>query len=105
MARKPGVLIEPNNDPLDLGAKQVTISVEPEALIVSQDDLPTSEALDTIEVEIYRRQVQDGRAHWLSNGVAATKSNGEVRFSGLSAGAYKLFTHELMDRAIPRHFL
>jgi hypothetical protein len=105
MARKPGFLIEPNNEPLDPGAKQVTISVVPEALIVSQVVLPTSEALDTIEVEIYRRQVQDGRAHWLSNGVAATKSNGEFRFSGLSAGAYKLFTHELMDRAIPRHFL
>jgi hypothetical protein len=42
--------------------------------------------------------VQDGRARWLSNGVAATKSNGDFRFSELPAGAYKLLTHELMDR-------
>src|SRR5207302_327456 len=50
------------------------------------------------EVEIYRRQVQEGRAHWISAGRVWTRSNGEFRFTELAAGTYKLFTHELLDR-------
>ena len=101
MALKPGFLADPNEQPPNLqlsSAKEVTISLVPEALIVGHVALPTSEAPDPIEVEIYRRQVQDGRARWESGGVARTKSNGEFRFAGLSAGTYKLLTHELMDR-------
>lgn len=48
--------------------------------------------------EIYRRRVQNGRAHWVRAGGASTKSNGEFRFAELSAGTYKLLTRELMDR-------
>ena len=101
MARKPGFLADENNQSpnLQLGpeAKDVTISLVPEALIMGHVVLPTSEPPDRIEVEIYRRQVQDGRAHWVSGGMATTRSNGEFRFSELAAGAYKLFTHELLD--------
>jgi len=101
-ARKPGFLTDQNNQPqnvqLSPAAKEVTISLVPEALIVGHVVLPTSEAPDRIEVELYRRQVQDGRAHWVSGGGATTKSNGEFRFPELSAGTYKLFTHELLDR-------
>jgi hypothetical protein len=101
-ARKPGFLTDQNNQSqnaqLSPAAKEVTISLVPEALIVGHVVLPTSEAPDRIEVELYRRQVQDGRAHWVSGGGATTKSNGEFRFPELSAGTYKLFTHELLDR-------
>jgi len=101
MARKPGFLTDENNQwqNLQLGpeTKEITISLVPEALIVGHVVLPTSEPPDRIGIEIYRRQVQGGRAHWVSAGVATTKSNGEFRFSELAAGAYKLFTHELMD--------
>ena len=101
-ARKPGFL-DDQNDPALIsssipGGKDVTISLVPEARIVVHVALPTSEPPDPIEVEIYKRQVRNGRAHWVSAGVQASRSNGESRFSELSAGTYKLLTHELMDR-------
>ncbi|MGC2109690.1 MAG: hypothetical protein WA655_09245 [Candidatus Korobacteraceae bacterium] len=102
IARKPGFLTDQGNESLNLpmspATKEITISLVPEALIVGHVALPTSEAPDRIQVEIYRRQVQDGRAHWHSAGVATTKSTGEFRFPELSAGTYRLFTHELQDR-------
>src|SRR6202022_3828379 len=94
-------LADPNEQPPNpqlSSTKEVTIALVPEALIVGHIALPTSEAPDPIAVEIYRRQVQDGRARWESPGIARTKSNGEFRFAGLSAGTYKLLTHELLDR-------
>ncbi len=102
MAFRPDFLADGSNQVQNLQprpeAKDITIALVPEALIVGRVVLPTSEPPDRIVVEIYRRQVQDGRAHWVSAGTATTKSNGEFRFSELAAGAYKLFTHELMDR-------
>ncbi len=102
MARKPGYLIDPRHEGLNLQAtpttKEITISLVPEALVVGHISLPTSEPPDRIQLEIYRRQVQDGRAHWVSAGATISKSNGEFRFSEITAGTYKLFTHELMDR-------
>ena len=100
MARKPGYLTDENSQ-LNLqsgsSAKNVTISLVPEALIVGHVSLPTSEPPDRLQVEIYRRQVVNGRAQWISVGVTTTKSDGEFRFSELGAGTYKLFTHELLD--------
>ncbi len=52
-------------------------------------------AADPIEVELYRRQVRNGRAHWVSAGVQSTRSDGEFRFAELPAGTYKLLTHEI----------
>jgi hypothetical protein len=101
MARKPGFLPGDNNQPQyqpgEPSGQNVTITLMPEALIVGQVVLPTSEPPDRITVEIYRRQIQNGYGRWVSAGTTRTKSNGEFRFSELSAGEYKLFTHELMD--------
>jgi hypothetical protein len=99
-ARKPGFLTDERstqNSQQDT-SKELTISLTPEALVVGRVVLPTSEPSDTIELELYRRQVQEGRAHWVNAGSARTKSNGEYRFADLSAGTYKLLTRELMDR-------
>jgi len=102
MARKPGFL----NDPGGIGiqnlqldtSRDITIPLTPEALVVGRVVLPTSEASDTIQLELYRRQVQEGRGRWFPAGSASSKSNGEFRFAELSAGIYKLLTRELMDR-------
>jgi hypothetical protein len=101
MARKPGFLDDQSgsqNVPSDTVGKDLTIALTPEALVVGRVVLPTSEASDTIQLELYRRQVQEGRAHWILAGSASTKSNGEFRFAELSAGSYKLLTRELLDR-------
>jgi len=97
MARKPGFLDDHSPQPITEGT-EVTIALTPEALVIGRVVLPTSEASDTIELELYRRQVQDGRAHWVRTDGASTKSNGEFRFAELSAGSYKLLTRELLDR-------
>ncbi len=100
-ARKPGFL-DNHNQSGEMGrplvdGKEVEIVLVPEALIVGRVALPTSEPPDPIEVELYRREVRSGRAHWVSAGVQSTRSNGEFRFADLPAGSYKLLTHELRD--------
>jgi hypothetical protein len=84
--------------PSDTAGKDFTIPLTPEALVVGRVVLPTAEASDTIQLELYRRQIQEGRAHWTLTGSASTKSNGEFRFAELPAGSYKLLTRESLDR-------
>jgi hypothetical protein len=100
-ARKPGFLNGQNEHASSgqrvVDGKDIEIALVPEALIVGHVALPTSEAPDPIEVELFRRQVRQGRAHWVSAGVQSTRSDGEFRFAELSAGSYKLLTHELRD--------
>ncbi len=100
-ARKPGFLENGNQPPYrmqDAGREDITIALTPESLIVGRVNLPSSNQFDRINVELYKRQVSDGRAHWVQSGTARTRSNGEFRFAGLQAGTYKLFTNELLDR-------
>lgn len=100
-ARKPGFL-EDNNPEANLAlaenARELTLSLVPEAIIAGQVSLPTSEAPDSIQLQLYRREVQDGRAHWIPAGTAVSRSTGEFRFADLHAGTYKLLTRELLDR-------
>jgi hypothetical protein len=102
MARKPGYLPPENGEPgtqVELGASsEIIISLMPEALIIGHVNEPTNDGTDKIQVEIYRRQVQDGRAHWVSAGTVQTRANGEFRFANLRKGDYRLFTHESLDR-------
>lgn len=99
--RKPGFL-ENNHAEADQAlaqnAKELTLSLVPEAILAGQVSLPTSEAPDSIQLQLYGRQVHDGRAHWLPKGTAVSRSTGEFRFAGLHAGTYKLLTRELLDR-------
>jgi hypothetical protein len=100
-ARKPGFLEDDMAQTylaLAQNAKELKLSLVPEAIIAGQVSLPTSEAPDSIQLQIYRRQVQDGRAHWIPAGTATSRSTGEFRFAGLHAGTYKLLTRELLDR-------
>ena len=101
MARKPGFLTDPNSQAQNLqneAMKDFTLTLPPESLIVGAVTLPTSEPPDNIMLQVFRRQVQDGRAHWFPVGSAQSTSDGQFRFADLPAGTYKLLTHELLDR-------
>jgi hypothetical protein len=101
MARKPGFLDAANGLAQNLqneAWKDVTLALTPESLIVGAVALPTSEPPDSIMLQVYRRQVQDGRARWLPVRGAQSTSDGQFRFAELPAGTYKLLTHELLDR-------
>lgn len=101
MARKPGFLEDSHTRVSNLGAGQseITISLTPEALIVGRVQLPSADAPDRIQVQLYQRQVRDGRAHWVNAGnMATSRSKGEFRFAELHAGTYKLITREQLDR-------
>jgi hypothetical protein len=107
-ARKPGFLVGTENETqgvqISPQTKEVTIELMPEALIVGHVTLPSSEPPDKIQLDLYKREVQDGRAHWIPHGATTSFSNGEFRFAELPAGTYKLFTRELSDTdaAIPK---
>jgi hypothetical protein len=101
-ARKPGFL-KPENGSNTTGNNpvpgvDVTITLVPEALIVGRVVLPSSNAYDRISVELYKRQVSEGRPHWNRAGTTKTRSNGDFRFADLEPGTYKLLTRELLDR-------
>jgi hypothetical protein len=80
------------------GAPDLVFTLVPESLIVGRVVLPSAGSFDRINVELYRRAVNEGRAQWFPTGSERARSNGEFRFSGLAAGTYKIFTSELLDR-------
>jgi len=103
MARKPGFLNSEHRSWTSSRAvvakgKDLVITLVPEALIVGRVVVPSSNASDRIEVELYRRQVQEGRWHWIRVGTERTRANGDFRFAELEPGTYKLLTRELLDR-------
>lgn len=100
MARKNGFLPLPGHETVLVRPEQqeLTISMVPEARVIGHVILPGADGSDSMQVELYRRQVREGREHWESAGTAMSRADGEFRFADLSAGSYKLFTHELLDR-------
>jgi hypothetical protein len=99
--RKPGFLNLPNRfwtPPPDPANQILTLTLIPESLIVGRVVIPNSNSADRIQVNLYRRQVAEGRGEWLSAGSSTTRSSGEFRFADLEPGTYKLFTGEQMDR-------
>ena len=101
MARKPGFLSNPNNQGKAVrkgASRELTLVLTPEALIVGTVSLPTAEVPDPITLQIFRRDIQDGRAHWVEAGTTQSTSDGQFRFANLPGGSYKLLTRELLDR-------
>ena len=102
MARKPGFLQDPSgaaiNPQQNASDGDWTITLVPESLIVGKVTLASAEAPDSIQLELYRRVVQDGRARWVFLRGTASRSDGHFRFADLPAGTYKLLTRELLDR-------
>jgi hypothetical protein len=100
-ARKTGFTFENNGmQGVAISPEQteVTIALVPEARVLGHVILPGGESAAGMPVELYKRQVREGRAHWDAVGSVAARSDGEFRFAELSSGAYKVFTRELLDR-------
>jgi hypothetical protein len=100
-ARKPGFMPDPNNPGQNLQndlVDNLTLSLVPESLITGTVTLPSSEPSDSVQLQIFRRQVQDGRAHWVQAGGTQSTSDGQFRFADLPSGTYKLLTGEQLDR-------
>jgi hypothetical protein len=87
----PGFAIAPDQE-------EVTISLVPEARVVGRVTLADGEGARGMQVAIYKRTVQSGRAQWQPAGAAEVKSDGEFRMADLVEGEYKLFSLELNDR-------
>jgi hypothetical protein len=100
MARKTGFLGRPGHESVPVSPEQheLTISLVPEGRIVGQVILPGADGSDRIQVDLYRRQVREGRERWEQAGSTMSRADGEFRFVELAAGSYKLFTNELLDR-------
>jgi hypothetical protein len=101
MARKPGFLFDENGGQgvlVSPDQRAVIIALTPEALVVGRILLPIADYLGRIQVELYRRELQQGREHWASVGMTRSRADGSFRFAGLQAGSYKLVTQELLDQ-------
>ena len=98
LAKKPGFLTDYDQEAqyLQRGG-EVTLSLMPEALIVGRVMLPSYDGVTPVQLQLYRRQVNDGRGHWVPVADTTTRSNGEFRFAELAPGTYKLLTLELSD--------
>lgn len=96
-ARKPGFLEDPERSTLSSPGSSVTIPLVPEAVIEGRISLSDSDAAAGINVELFSRQVQDGRSRWTPAQSARANSDGEFRFADLRAGVYKVMTTELFD--------
>jgi hypothetical protein len=99
-AKKPGYLTDygiESSAMIGGGAKDVTLTLIPEALIAGQVKFPSADAADYVEVQLYRREVREGFARWEPLIPVRTRADGEFRFAELRAGEYKVFTHEAME--------
>jgi hypothetical protein len=99
-AGKPGFLDDDGSNAMASTSpnSDLVFTLTPESLIIGRVALPSAGSFDRISVELYRRQIIDGRGRWLPAGTERARSNGDFRFSNLAAGTYKLFTGELLDR-------
>lgn len=98
---KPGYLFEENEGQgvlVSADQQVLTIALTPEALVVGHILLPSADYLDRIQVELYRRERQQGDEHWATVGTTRSRADGSFRFAELPAGTYKLVTRELLDR-------
>src|SRR6267378_789534 len=100
-ARRPGFLPERNGVRIrETGSEkaEIVITLEPEALIVGHVQLPGIDNTDRIQLELYRRDFEEGHERWVQADGVTTWATGEFRFSELAAGTYKLFTLERTER-------
>lgn len=101
-ARKPGFLPDSSGSAIawdsNSRAKDLVITLVPEARITGKVSLSNNDSPGIIHVQLYRRLVQGGHARWVFDKTTPSRADGEFRFAELSAGTYKLFTTESMDR-------
>jgi hypothetical protein len=102
MARRPGYLTMQRPTMLLLRDKspevpELTIKIMPESILRGRLATSAAEPPIGVQVQLFRKQVQDGLANWGLVGAAQTNSRGEYRFADLSAGDYKVMTREWVE--------
>jgi hypothetical protein len=98
-ASKPGYLDDPRGRSRTQAAATVdlTLYLQPEALITGRVLLSGNEPATGIVVHLYRRDVQNGVFRWMLRSQTQANSNGDFRFAELQPGAYKVLTQEFPD--------
>lgn len=100
-AKRPGFLQKPqdlvNITPENIG-HDIVIYLEPESRIIGRVNLQSGEPPASVQVELFRREIREGVAHWIQIQAVATRHDGEFRFADLAAGDYKVLTSEVLDR-------
>ena len=75
----------------------VVLSMSPNNTLRGQIELSTGDPALDIEVQLFRRAIQDGRATWQRAQMTRTNSQGTFRFGSLPDGTYALCTLPAMD--------
>jgi len=99
--RKPGFVQDGRSSMQSLSngeQGEVTLYLTPEALIVGHVTVPGPEGDVRIQCQLYAHGMREGQETWTPTQMFLTWADGEVRFSDLKAGTYKLVTHEQIDR-------
>jgi hypothetical protein len=102
MARRPGYLTMQRPTMLLLRDKspevpELTIKIMPESILRGRLATSAVEPPIGVQVQIFRKQVQDGLANWALVGAVQTNSRGEYRFADLPVGDYKAMTREWVE--------
>jgi hypothetical protein len=100
MARKPGFLATEGQELVAVGPKQkeVVLALVPESRVVGKIAIPGFDGSGRMQIDLYRLRYADGHEIWTTTAPMVARSDGEFRFVDLSAGSYKLLTHEMIDR-------
>jgi hypothetical protein len=76
----------------------VAFPLTPLATISGHVTLSTADPADGIQVEVFARQFQHGRATWTVAGQTKTRSDGSFRIAELNPGSYMVSTQASLDR-------
>jgi len=80
----------------------LTFRITPLAMIAGHVALSTADPADGILVQVYGRQMRNGRAQWGLDGTARTRSDGSFRVPNLEPGHYMISTMPSVDRPAPQ---
>jgi hypothetical protein len=102
IARRPGYLTMQRPTMLLLRDKspevpELKVKIMPESILSGRLATSTGAPPMGVQVQLFRKQVQDGLANWVQVAFAQTNSRGEYRFADLPAGDYKVMTREWVE--------
>ncbi len=75
----------------------ITIALMPAGAISGQITLSTSDSAENIQVNLLRKEIQNGRAFWQQIKSRSTNSEGRYFFGNLDPGAYRIYTSGSTD--------
>lgn len=96
LARKPGFLPDPDATQVS-ASPDLIIPLIPEAVIHGRVLTNSAEAAIGMNVQLFKREVQEGLRRWIPTQMTRTNSSGEYRFAELTPGEFKVITQELLD--------